>query len=158
MTTSAPGWFGAVAKVGSQIVGLAPGAVYAGATGGQAGVQPMVDELAAGLPALVLGYAGALVAAGSWERQTHTIDAEIWVERNPIGERYEQLIGFIDAVMDVFPPKAKPHADVASVLVLSFDRIVRREWPAGSGIVYLTLPFPIQVVRNRAAQYVAAGP
>jgi hypothetical protein len=156
MTQTSEEWFAAVAKVGSQVDGIK--GVIAGATAGQTGLSPMDDDLSSGLPAMVIGYGGAPVSAASWERQVHTLDAAIWVERNPLGERYAQLVGFIDAVMAVFPQKAKPHAAIASVLVTKFERIVRREWPAGSGVVYLTLPFSIEVVRNRAAQYVAAGP
>lgn len=149
-------WFDAVAKVGAQMAGIAQGAVFAGGTGGQDGVQQMIEDPAfSALPAFVLSYAGATVAPGSWERQTHTLDAGIWVERNPIGERYAQLIGFIDVAMSTFSPKAKPNGEIASALITSFRRIQAIDWGQAK---YLVLPFSIQVVRNRAAQYVAAGP
>lgn len=149
-------WFDAIAKVGAGIAGIASGAVYAGGTGSQTGVQPMVEDLAASdLPAFVLSFAGCDVAPGSWERQTHNLEAGIWVERNPLDERYAQLIGFVDAVLTAFPPSSKPHAQLESCLVTGFKRIVAIDWGVSK---YLVLPISIQAVRNRAAQYVAAGP
>lgn len=150
-------WFDAVAKVGVQIPGLAAGAVYALGTGGQNGVQPMPENLSeGGLPAFVLAYGGGAIIAGSWERQNHTLEGSIWVERTPLAERYAQLVGFIDLVMDTFPPLGKPHTAIASAVVTGFGRIEVREWPETTK--YLVLPFDIEVVRNRTAQYVAAAP
>lgn len=149
-------WFDKVAKVGAQIPGVAAGAVYAGGSGQVDGVQPMPEDIAfSALPAFVLSYQGAGVLAGSWERQTHNLEAGLWVERNPLAERYAQLIGFIDAVMATFPPRSKPDGEIESMLVTGFRRITAIDWGEAE---YLVLPFSIQVVRNRAAQYVAAGP
>lgn len=149
-------WFDAIAKVGASIPGIAGSGVYAAGTGGQDGVQPMIEDLAfSGLPAFVLSLGPATVTPGSWEKQRYTIDAGIWVEREPLGERYAQLIGFIDLVMDTFPAKAKPHVSIDSCLVTGFTRPRAIDWNVNK---YLVLPFTFEVVRNRAAQYAAAGP
>jgi hypothetical protein len=154
VVTAIETWFDKVARIGAQIPGVASNAVYAAGTAGQTGVQPMTDTLLA-LPAFVLAFDGTEIRSSNWEQQEHTLRAEIWVARTPIEERYAQLVGFVDAVMDTFPPRAKPDAEVQSVLILGFDAIRARDWGDEK---FLTLPFRIQVMRRRSTAYVPAGP
>lgn len=147
-------WFDAIGRIARGIVGIAPGAVHAAGTTDQ-GVRPLPEELT-DLPAVVLGYGGASVIAGTWESQTHTVSGEIWVSRDPLGERYAQLIGFIDALLDAFPSRSKAFnadARVQSVLITSIEPIAAREWPVNQNRWYLVLPWSMEVKVRQARDY-----
>jgi hypothetical protein len=151
------GWFAAVGDVFAQVDGIKR--VY-GVKGAATDpkVVPMSSELVTS-PLGVLGYGGAQVTPGSWERQTHTLNAAIWipVTASSVGSSYEQAVAFIDAVMNAFPPRSKAgnvHPELAAVLVTAFEDITQRTWGEGTQQRdFVVLPFSIQVVRNRAAQY-----
>ena len=121
-------------------------------------VVPMASEIVTS-PIGVLGYGGAQVTPGSWERQTHTLAAAIWiaVSSTSPGASYELAVAYIDRVMDAFPPRSKAgaiHPELAAVLVTEFEAITQRSWgEAALARDYVVLPFSIQVTRNRAAQY-----
>jgi hypothetical protein len=158
MTLESQDWFAAVSDVFADVQGI--NRVY-GVKGGETDpkVVPMSSELASG-DIGVLGYAGGEITPGSWERQRHELNAAIWVPApaTAIGAAY------VDRVLTAFPARSKaglppelPHPELASVLVTRFDAIDSREWgEAQARKQYVVLPFTIEVVRNRAAAYIAA--
>jgi hypothetical protein len=125
-------------------------------------VVPMSNELPASVVGL-LAYESGEVIPGSWERQTHTLSAAIWIPApaDSIDKAYTLAVAYVDRVLAVFPSNgkagAKPENLIQSCLVTGFDRIEGVRWgdpPADRA--YIALPFSIEVVRNRAAAYVAA--
>lgn len=153
-------WFAAVGDVFAQVEGLRRVYGVKGATTDPK-VVPMAGEIIAG-PVGVLGYGGASVTPGSWERQTHTLNAAVWIplSATSVGSSYEEAVAFVDRVLTAFPPRSKAgaiHPELASVLVTEFDAIGQRAWGDGQAQRdFVVLPFSIQVVRNRAAQYLPA--
>jgi hypothetical protein len=127
-------------------------------------VVPMSRDLPTGSVIGILGYDGGEVIAGSWERQTHTLDAAIWVPApaTTLDKAYTLAVAYIDRVMAVFPSRGHAGGDVAetgiqSVIVTGFGTIEGREWAdKDARREYVVLPFAIEVVRAVARAYVAA--
>lgn len=159
MTTSET-WFDAIGRVGATVDGIlhvhAGGSGEAGQTPGGLKVEPMIDDLAE-TPAMVLGYGGATITAGSWERQRHQVNASIWISRDAgIGPANSLAVQFVGRVLAAFPARARAfnvHPDLQSVLVTEFDEIRGAAWPPGSTRRFVVLPFSIEAVVNRAAEY-----
>lgn len=154
-------WFDAVARVAADVVGMK--AVFAAATTSAVTVAkpivvPMANDLSQ-LPAIVLGLGPGEITPGSWERQRHEVRGAIWRPREPVGEIYALLVGDLSALLDAFPPHAKGYnvePSLQSLLLTGHDGVVPAEWPPRSDRWYLTLPFTVEVIVNRAAVYAAA--
>jgi hypothetical protein len=156
------GWFADVSDVFALIEGIYR--VY-GVKGeeGDPKVVPMASELPTGAIVGVLGYDGGTITPGSWERQTHSLNAAIWVPAtaDTIDRAYTLAIAYVDRVLEIFPGHGKagatPANNIASCLVTAFDQVESRAWGnRDAQLEYVVLPFSIEVVRNRAAAYVAA--
>ena len=154
-------WFRAVQRVAADVTGIKTiHGVTPLTTGPSSGasLRPATDSLT-DLPALVLAYGGADITAGSWERQTHTVNGAIWRARDPIAETYDALIADIGRVLNAFPARGKAYSissEVQSLLVTGFGAIDGIEWAPGSNRWYLVLPFTMELIVNRPAAYVPA--
>lgn len=156
------GWFADVSDVFAQIEGIYRVFGVKGEEGDPK-VVPMANELPGGAIVGVLGYDSGAITPGSWERQRHELAAAIWVPAvgDSIDRAYTLAIAYIDRVLAVFPSHGKaganPDNNIASCLVTEFDQVEGRAWGTPEAqLEYVVLPFSIEVVRNRAAAYVAA--
>jgi hypothetical protein len=131
---------------------------------GDAKVVPMSRDLPVGSVIGILGYDGGEIIAGSWEQQTHTLDAAIWVPApaGTIDKAYTLAVAYIDRVMAVFPGRGHAggtveETGIQSVIVTGFDTIEGRAWAdKAAQREYVVLPFSIEVVRAVARTYAAA--
>lgn len=157
-------WFRAVQRVAADVSGME---IVHGVTPPASGaassplLRPATYELFQ-VPAIVIGYGGAEIVPGSWERQTHTLSAAIWRSNDPLSGLdlvYDALVADVGRVINAFPPRGKAYGvsvELQSVLVVSIGAIDGFEWPRDSDRWYLVLPFELEVIVNRAAAYVAA--
>jgi hypothetical protein len=160
VTESITNWFDAIAAIFDAVDGITQ--VHAGGKGEDAEsavVQPQVDELTQ-VPAAFLGHAGINpIIQSPWQRQTHNLVGNVWLQRNPIGAQYAKAIAFIDPILVAFAAHAKGFAvetRVQSVVLESFEGITAREWPPQSNKWFLVLPFRITAQINVAQTYAAA--
>lgn len=160
MTTATTAWFDAVAAIPASVDGIE--AVHGAgreADPESAVVQPMVDSIEAQISAF-LGHQGIdPLTHGPWQRQTHNLVLNIWLQRNPIQAQYAKAIDLIDPVMEAFEAHAKGFAvetRLQSVVLKSFEGITAREWPPQSSRWFLVLPWRVEAQVNRAATYIAA--
>ena len=156
------GWFADVSDVFALIEGIYRVFGVKGEDGDPK-VVPMANELPTGAVVGVLGYDGGTVTPGSWERQRHELAAAIWVPApaGTVDKAYTLAVAYVDRVLAIFPSHGKagatPENNIASCLVTEFDQIEGRAWgDPKAQLEYVVLPFSIEVVRNRAAAYVAA--
>jgi len=149
----------AIAAVGLDVEGLNAEAIYSlGGGNPAAGVKDLPDDIGAGgLPAFVVTDGGIEVIPGSWERTTWTVEATVWVEYSPRGERVRSLLDLRDPIRAAFRAKDKAggvDAGVQSLLITGTERIEGRQWQRlPSAPWYLVLPFSIEVKVNRAVTY-----
>lgn len=119
-------------------------------------VQPMIDEELLVTPAAVFGYGGGDVITQNWESTKHTVEAAIWVEKNPIATSYAECIAWIDRIRAAVPEHARAFNEdsrLKSVVLMTFGRITPRTWPEGSEREYLTLPFTLEVQLRQATRF-----
>lgn len=152
----------AIAAIALDVSGINGEAVYSLGGGGETvGVKDLPDDIAmGGFPAFVLTDGGTEVIAGSWERTTWTLEASVWVEYSPRGERVRDLLNLREPLRAAFRAKAKGNGgdpSVQSVLVTGTGAIESRQWRRGEGAPwYLVLPLSVEVKVNKAVTYVAA--
>lgn len=153
-----------IAAIVTPVTGINADAIYSlggGGTDGIAGVKDLPDDIAAGgFPAFVVTDGGTEIIPGSWERTTWTVEAALWVEYSPRGERLRQLLNLREPIREAFRDHSKGGLvddAVQSVLITSTGAIEGRQWRrADNAPWYLVLPFSIEVKVNRAATYVPA--
>lgn len=152
------GWFAKVADVFAKIDGIYRVFGVKGADGDPK-VMPMSTELPTGSVIGILGYDAGAIIPGSWERQTHTLAAAIWIPLDATGmdKAYTLAVAYIDRVMAVFPANGKAGADdstIQSVLVTTFETIEGRViGERQAERQYVVLPFSLEVVRALARRY-----
>lgn len=152
----------AIAAIGRDVAGINDNAIYSlGGGGTVAGVKDLPDDIAMnGFPAFVVMDGGTEIIPGSWERTTWTIEASVWVEYSPRGERVRGLLNLREPIRAAFRAKAKggnADAAVQSVLITGTGAIETRQWRrVENAPTYLVLPISIEVKVNRAVTYVAA--
>lgn len=150
-----------IAKLGASVSGINAEAVY-GPGGAVAGVKQLPEDIGAALPAFMVLDAGGPIIPGNWERQTWNLEGSIWVEYEPRGERYKQIVDLAEPTLAAFRNTAEIAARavdtaVQSVLIVEFRAIEGRQWHRRENAPwYLVLPFVIEVKVNRAVAYVAA--
>lgn len=155
------GWFALVADVFAGIEGIYRVFGVKGEDGDPK-VVPMSRELPTGSVIGILGYDGGEIIPGSWERQTHELNAAIWIPApaETLDKAYTLAVAYVDRVMAVFPGHGKAgatDATIQSVLVTGFETIEGRTWAEKDAErEYVVLPFTIEVVRNVVRNYAAA--
>lgn len=150
-------WFQGLMRVAADVSGIkvVHGVTPGTGTAASGLLRPATDELA-DVPALVLGYGGAVVTPGPWETQKHTVHGAVWRSREFIDTAYAELVTDIGRVLNAFPGRAKAYAvsaELQSALITSFGSIDGAEWPSGSNRWFLVLPFELEVVVRRAVTY-----
>lgn len=151
-------WFSAVADVFAQIEGVYRVFGVKDAAG-EATVFPMSTEFPAGSVVGVLGMGGAEVIAGSWERQTYTLPAAVWIPATAetLDKAYTLAVAYVDRVMAVFPGHGRAQnveASIQSLVVTGFDQIESRYvGDPETEREYVVLPFSLELVRAVARRY-----
>jgi hypothetical protein len=121
-------------------------------------VVPLADDFTEG------GFPVVTVAMSPWtnlaqpgnERKHRDVLCTIWRPRVPLGQNVSDLYNDCDAIANAFIAHSKAYlaeATLQSAILTGGPGIVPRNIPLGSDRWYLTLPFTIQVVLNRAANF-----
>lgn len=119
-------------------------------------VVPVADDFTeTSMPAIT-------VALGPWapnlqpgnERLHLTLQCAVWRPRVPLGENVAALYADRDAIADAWIAHTKEYlveATLQSAILMGGPGVVARDVPAGdSSRTFLTLPFTVDVVCNRA--------
>ncbi len=149
-----------IAAIGLDVAGLNHEAIYSLGGGSLAGVKDLPEDIGTALPAFVVTDGGTAVIAGSWERTTWTVEASVWVEYSPRGERVRSLLDLREPIRAAFRAKGKGGSidpAVQSVLITGTEPIEGRQWVRRENAPwYLVMPFSIEVKVNRAVTYTPA--
>jgi hypothetical protein len=154
-------WLDAIARVAATIEGIKAAKAYAGGKGGAPAtvVKPLPDVLQETPAALVVMREGEILA-GTWERQTHTVELQIYFSREDLGDAYGELTKYPARVGMAFEAHSKAFlaSGVQSSIPLNY-RIEDVEWPItpeGPWPLYIVLIWDIQVKVNIPRNYQAA--